>query len=114
MIWPIRAILVLLITMGCVAGGEACDIPMLRQKLERAMEPLDHAYNYEEIDTDELMAELERHVARLELLIASPPEGCSDDPGGSALLSYAERMRTRTHGLIASREQGPAFGGFIQ
>lgn len=96
-------LIVLLLTLGVVTAAQACDVALLRQKLERAMEPLDHAYDYEDIDTGEMIAELERHVARLEALIRNPPAGCTEHSGGTALLTYAQRMRKQTLSVLADR-----------
>ncbi len=58
--------------------------------------------NFEDIDTAEMIAELGRHLARLETLIADPPAGCNEHPEGAALLSYAGRMRSHTLGVLGA------------
>ncbi|MFN3892782.1 MAG: hypothetical protein ACK4MV_20485 [Beijerinckiaceae bacterium] len=83
------------------AGARACDLSLFRSRLERAMEPLDHAYIFEDIDQREMRDELLRHVARLEAIIESPPDDCRDDAGGAALLAYAKRLRSHTINQIA-------------
>lgn len=97
----IRCALVIIVCTILTPSAEACDLRLLRTQLERAMEPLDHAYSFEDIDPAEMSVEFERHMFRLDRLIATPPDGCREHPAGSALISYAERLRNRGNFLVA-------------
>lgn len=91
-----RRSLLAFLLLGQISAAYGCDLTLLRQRLDRAMEPLDHAYNFEDRDDSEFTAELQRHAARLQALVNEPPQACNEHSSGAALLSYARRMLMHT------------------